>query len=92
MAQYNPLNVKLCNSKLNKLKSGIKKITLERSSNVADDSNDENNFPNTQISKPRKSFANNSSANMKLSKTLLPKIVQSGGFVGRLFGSLDKTG
>ena len=44
MTQYNTLNVKLSNSQL---KSGIKngpEVTLKFSSNVADDSNDENNF------------------------------------------------
>ena len=48
MTQYNTLNIKLCNSQLNKLKSGIKnrtKVTLKISSNVVGDSNDENNFP-----------------------------------------------
>ena len=75
MIQYNPLNIELSNWQLNKLKSGIKsrtKITLKISSNVIGDSNDENNFPrkllltNTHISKLRKAFANNSSANIKL--------------------------
>ena len=37
----------------------------------------------TQVSKIRKAFTNGSSANIKLSKTQLPKIVQLGGF---LFG------
>ena len=67
MTQYNTLNVKLSNSQLNKLKSGTKngtEVTLEISSNVAADSNDENNFPhkllltNTQVSRLRKAFAN----------------------------------
>ena len=48
MTQYNTLNVKLSNSKIDKLKSGIKKWywrKLEKiSSNVVDDSNDENNL------------------------------------------------
>ena len=39
----------------------------------------------------RKSFANNSSANIKLSKSQLHKIRQSGGFLGRLLGPLLKT-
>ena len=42
------LYVKLSNSQLNKLKSGIKngrEVTLNLSSNVTGDSNDENNFP-----------------------------------------------
>ena len=43
MTQYNTLNVKLSNSRLNKLGSGIKngtKVTLKISSNVVGDSND----------------------------------------------------
>ena len=47
---------------------------------------------NTQVSKLRKAFANNSSANIKLSKTQLHKIRQSGAFSGRLLGPLLKTG
>ena len=74
---------------LNQLKSGIKnntKVTLKIPSNVVGDSNDENNFPhkllltNTQVSRLCKAFANNSSANIDLSKTQLHKIGQSGGF------------
>ena len=51
------------------------------------DSNDEANFPHkllltdAQVSRLRKAFANNSSANTKLSKTEISKMVQSGGFV-----------
>ena len=94
MAQYNTLNVKLSNLQLNKLKSGTKdgnEITLEISSNVIGDSNDGNNFAynlfltNTQFWKLLKTFANNSSANIKLSATQLYKI---GEFLGRLSESL----
>ena len=74
--RYNTLTVKLSNSQLNKLKSGIKngtEVTLKLLSNIVGDSNDENNFPHklllTQVSKLCKAFANGSSANMKLSKT-----------------------
>ena len=100
MTQYNTLNVKLSNSQLNNLKSGIKngtEVTLKISSNVVGDSNDENNFPhklllaNTQVSRLLKAFANRSSANIK-SKTQLYKIGQSEGFLGRLLGLLLKTG
>ena len=38
-------------------------------------------FPDRQVSRLRKAFADNSSANIKLSKTQLAKIVQSGGFL-----------
>ena len=47
MTQYSTLNVKLSNSQLNKLKSGIKNgigVTLNLSSNVVGDSNGEKNF------------------------------------------------
>ena len=43
MSQHSTLNVKLSNSKLTKLKSGIKngtEVTLKLSSNLAGDSND----------------------------------------------------
>ena len=47
MTQYNTLNVKLSNSQLNKLKSGMKngtEVTLKISSNVFGHYNYENNF------------------------------------------------
>ena len=48
---------------------------------------------NTQVSKLCKAFANSSSANVKLSKTLLHKIEQgSGGVLGRLLRPLLKIG
>ena len=101
MTQCNALNVKLSNSQLNKLKSGIKnntEVTLKLSSNVFGNSNDKNNFPhkllvtNTQVSRFCKAFANNFSANIKLSKTQFYKIGQSRGILDRLLGPLLKTG
>ena len=101
MTQYDSLNVKSCNLQLNKLKLGIKngtEVTLKISSNVVGESNDENNFPhkllltNTQVSRFLKAFANNSSANIKLSKNQVHKIRQSAGFLGRIFGTLLKIG
>ena len=99
MTQYNSLNVKLSNSQLNKLKSAIKnesEVVLRLSSNIIGDN--ETNFPhellltNRQVSNLRKSFANNSSADIKLSKTQLSKMIQLGGFLSRLLGPLLKTG
>ena len=101
MTQYNTLNVKSSSSQLTKLNSVIKdgtKAALNLSSNVVGDSVDENNFPhkllltNTQVSQNRKAFANGSSVNIKLSRTQLCKIVQSGGFSGKLLGPLIITG
>ena len=47
---------------------------------------------NTQLLKLCKAFTNNSSANIKLSKTQLHKIGQSGGFLGKPLGPPLKTG
>ena len=61
------------------------------------DSNYENIFPhkllltNTQVLRLHKAFANNSSANIKLSKTQLHKIEQSGGVACRILKALLKT-
>ena len=58
----------------------------------------ENNFPhkllstNRQVSNLRNAFAIHSSADIRLSKTKLSKMVQSGGFLGILLGPLLKTG
>ena len=102
MTQYNTLNIKLSNSQLSKLESGIKNgtaVTLRISSNDAGDSNDENIFlhklslTNTQVSKFCKVFTNDSSAHIKLSKKFqLYKIGQSGGFLCKILGPLLKTG
>ena len=47
---------------------------------------------NTQVSRLRKAFQNNSSADIKLLKTQLHKIVLSGEFLGRLSEPLLKAG
>ena len=101
MTQYISLNVKLSNSQLNKLKSAIKnetEVVLRLSPNMIGDSNDEGNFPrellltDRQVSSIRKVFSNNSSADIKFSKTQLSKIIQPGEFLGKLLGPLLKTG
>ena len=97
MTQYNSLNVKLSYSKLNKLKSSIKNetdIVLRISSNMVSNSNDNTNFPhellltNRQVANIRNAFAKNTSTDIKLSKTQLSKMIQSGGFLGNLLGKL----
>ena len=99
MTQYNSLNVKLSNSQLNKFKSAIKnetEVVLRLSSNMIGDN--ETKFShkllltNRQISNLRKAFTNHLSADIKLSKTQLSKMIQSGGFLDRLLGPLLKTG
>ena len=99
MTQYNSFNVKLSKSQLNKLKSAIKnetEVVLRLSSNIICDN--ESNFPhkllltNRQVVNLRKAFANYLPTNIKLSKTQLSKMIQSGGFLGRLLCPLLKTG
>ena len=99
MTQYNSLNVKLSNSQLNKLKSAIAKeseVVLRLLSNMIGDN--ESNFPhkllltNRKVANLRKAFANYLSTDIKLSKTQLSKMIQSGGFLGRLLGPLLKIG
>ena len=99
MTQYNGLNVKLTNSQLNKLKPAIKnktKVVLRLSSNMI--GGNETNFPynvlltNRQVANLLKAFVNYLSTDIKLSKAQLSRMIQSGGFLGRLLGSLLKTG
>ena len=99
MTLYNSLNVRLSNSQLNKFKSAIKnenEVVLRLSSNMIGDN--KTDFPhqflltNREVVHIRKAFANNSSADIKLSKTQLSKMIQSGGFHGRLLGPLLKIG
>ena len=91
--------MRLSNSQLNKLKSETKnetEVVLRLSSKMIGDN--ETNFPqkllltNRQVSNLRKAFANYLSTNIKLSKTQLSKMIQSGGFLGRLLGRLLKAG
>ena len=99
MTQYKSLNVRPSNSQLNKLKSAIKKkseVVLRLSSNMISD--DETNFShklvitNREVANLRKAFADKSSNDIKLSKTQISKMIQSGGFLVRLLGPLLKTG
>ena len=67
------------------MKSAIKNKTglaLRLSSNMVGD--DESSFPHKLLLK--------SLTDIKLSKTQLSKMIQSGGFLGRLLGLLLKTG
>ena len=95
------MDVKLSRSQLNKLNSAIKKETdavLRLSSNVIGSSNDGTNFlhklllTNTQVTNLCKAFDNHTSTDIKLSTTQLSKMIQLGGFLGKVLGRLLKTG
>ena len=101
MTQYNSLKVKLSNSQLNKLKSAIKNetdVVLRLSSNMIGNSDDEINFPdkllltNRQVENLHRTFASHTSTDIKLSKTQLSKMIQLGGFLGRVLGPLLRPG
>ena len=86
----------MSNSQLNKLKSAIKNetdVVLILSSNMTCSSEDETNFPhkllltNRQVANLRRAFAKHTPTGIKLSKTQLSKMLQSGGFLGRLLGA-----
>ena len=87
MPRYETVNVKFSNSQLNESKSGIKngsEVTLNLSSNAIGDCNHDNSFfrkilsTGKQVSSLSKVFANNSSSNIKLSKTQLSRTMESG--------------
>ena len=102
MTQCNSLNEKLSNSQLNKLKSAIKQKKKKKKNwnsfeiiiKYVGNSDDKTNFPhellltNRQVANLRKAFANNSSNDIKLSRTQLSKMIQSGGFLGRILDPL----
>ena len=72
-------------------------MVLRLSSNMIHNSDDETNFPhkllltNRQVANLRKAFDNHTLTDIKLSKTQLSKMIQLGGFLGRLLGPLLKT-
>ena len=101
MAQFISLNVKVSSLKLHKLKSATwnaAKVTLKLFLTTIGTSHDEAHFPfkwlpcHRQVSKPRKAFANNQSANIDLLTGKLPKTVQSAELLGRYLRPSLKTG
>ena len=93
MAPYNTSNVKLSNSQIIKLKSGIKngtEMTLKVSSNIICDS--KLLLTNTQVARLHKAFWNISSANIKFSKTLSHDMGKLEWLLGRILEALLKIG
>ena len=89
MDEYNKVNVKLSDSRLNKLKSAVKNqtgVTLRINIKMFDGKNlpHELLLTTRQKTKLRNAIENNMSTDIKLSKTQISKIIQSGGFFGSL--------
>ena len=96
MVECNTVNARLSNSQLNKLKRAVKNKqgTILR---VNDEIFNENNLSHElllttrQTTKLRNAIENNLQTDIKLRKTQISKIIQSGGFLGKILGSLLKT-
>ena len=93
MVEYSKVNAKLSDTQLKKLKNAVKNktgTTLRMSLKMLDG----NNLPHElllktrQKTKLRNAFNNNISTDIKLSKAQIPKIIQSGGFLGSLLSKL----
>ena len=97
MVEYTKLNVKLSNTQIKKLKDEVKRntgTTLRISLKMFNGNNlpQELLLTTRQKTKIRNAFNNNTSTDLKLSKTQINKIIQSGGFLSKLLGPLLKTG
>ena len=97
MVEYAKVNVKLSDSQIKKLKDAVKGntgTTLRISLKMFN----RNDLPRELLltirlkTKIRNTFNNNTSTDLRLSKAQINKIIQSGGFLGRLLGPLLKTG
>ena len=97
MVEYNTVNAKLSNSQLNKLKSAVKnkqETTLRMNARKFNG----NNLPHElllttrQTTKLRNAIESNMLTDVKLSKAQISTIIQSEGFLCKMFVPLLKTG
>ena len=93
MVEYNKVSVKLSDSQLNKLKNAVKsqtEVTLKINIKMFEGKNLPRKllFTTRQKTKLRDVFENNMWTDVKLSKTQIVKIIQSGGFLGSLLSKL----
>ena len=93
MVEYSKVNVKLADAKLKKLKDAVKDnigTTLRINLKIFDgnDVPHELLLTTRQKTKLKNAFNNSKSADTKLSKTQIVKIIQFGGFLGSLLSKL----
>ena len=93
MVEYSKVNVKLSDSQIKKLKDAVKDnagTTLRINFKMFDknDSPHELLLTTRQKTKLRNASNNKTSADLKLSKTQIVKMIQSGGFLGYLLSKL----
>ena len=94
MAEYNKVNVKLSNSQLNKLKSAAKNqtgVTLRMNIERFNGNDLPHELLTTRQKNLRNAYENSMSADIKLSKAQVSKIIQSAGsLLNKIAGPLMK--
>ena len=93
MVEYTKINCKLTNVELNKLKRAVKSnegatLRLGIKNFNKDELPHKLLLTTRQITKLRKGINNNLATDIKLSKAQMKKIIQSGGFLGKLLSKL----
>ena len=93
MVEYNRINCKLTNVQLNKLKKTVKcnegaTLRFGIKNFNKDEPPHEFLLTTTQNTKLRNAINNNSATDIKLSKAQINKLIQSGGFLGKLLSKL----
>ena len=92
MVEYSEINCKLTHVQLNKLKKAVKSnkgATLRLGiKNFNKNEHPHELLLTRQNTKLRNALNNNSATNIKLSKAQIKKIIQSGGFLGKLLSKL----
>ena len=93
MVEYSEINCKLTNVQLNKLKKAVKSnegatLRLGIRNFNKDEHPHELLLTTRQNTKLRNALNNNSATDIKLSKSRIKKIIQSGGFLGKLLSKL----
>ena len=94
MVEYSKINCKLTNVQLNKLKKAVKSnegaiLRLGIKNLNKDELPHELLSTTRQNTKPRNAINNNLATDIKLSKAQIKKLIQSGGFLGKLLSKLS---
>ena len=93
MVEYSKINCKLTNIQLNKLKKAVKSnegatLRLGIKNFNKDELPHELLLTTRQNTKLKNAINNNLATDIKLSKTQIKKLIQSGGFLGKLLSKL----
>ena len=97
MVEYKTVNAKLSNSQLNELKYAVKNrqgrnLRMNTRMLSANNLSHELLLTTSQTTEVGNAIENNMSTDIKLSKAQISKIIQSGGFLGKLLYPSIKTG